>query len=155
MRIAQRMGSIAAAIALALVFSVASADAQVAADAGGQFVGKWTLEFEPIAMPGGGAFGGGPGGGGGAGGGRMGGPQVLDITVANSQLAATLTGGMGGPTSITNISKPGAALVLNYSMSMQGQSIPLVLTLTPDGTAMKAEMQIAGQFTRVGTATKE
>ncbi len=154
MRIARKLGSIAAGAVMALALSAGSADAQVAADAGGQFVGKWTLAFEPMAMPGGGAPGGrGPGGGfGGAGGG---GPQVLDVTVANDRLAATLTGGMGGPTSITSISKPGSALVLNYSMSMGGQSIPFVLTLTPDGTGMKAEMQIAGQITRAGTATKE
>lgn len=62
----------------------------------------------------------------------------------------------GGSQSITNISKSGETLVLSYSMSpMGGQSIPATLRLTPEGEAMKVEMNLAGQFSMPGMASRE
>jgi hypothetical protein len=164
------MGWLAALLVAAAFLGVDPASAQVAAQDGQQFVGKWNLAFEPMgpmAAGGGGARPGGAGGpgaggaggaGGGAGrpggaGGGPGGAQVLDITVENGQLKAALTGGMGGAREITSITRDGTTLVLGYSMGMGGQTMPVTLRLTPDGSNLKAEMG-NGQFTRTGTATK-
>jgi hypothetical protein len=174
MRIGRILGTVTAVAIMVLAFGARSADAQVTADAGQQFVGKWELAFQAGGGPGGaggggarpagggggggGARPGGAGAGGGPGGGGRGGPQVLDITVVDGQLAASMTGGMGGaagPQAITSITKTDEVLVLSYSMSMGGQSMPVTLKLTPDGAAMTAEMDLGGQFTRTGTAAKQ
>jgi len=175
MRIGSKLGALAMVAVLVAAFVARPAEAQVTAADGQAFVGKWALAFQPMGAgaggqgagggpPGGGAGGARPGGGGGApgagaggrpGGGGRGGAQVLDITVENGQLAAALTGGMGGGQTITNISLSGQALVLTYTMAMGGQSAPATLKLTPDGSAMKAEMVVADRMTRTGTATRQ
>lgn len=89
----------------------------------------------------------------------MGGGQTIEITVADNQLAATVAGPMGGDAAVTEITKDGASLVLTFEMGMRDRSMPVVLTLTPDGAAMRAEMRITRmgdqRMTRSGTATKQ
>lgn len=172
MRIGKIAGVCAGAALLVAVFHTAPAAAQVSASDGAAFAGKWSLSFEPMGgpdgrpqagmapqgerrSPGGGAGGGqrGPGGP------MMGGGQTIEITVVDNQLAATAAGPMGGEVTVTEISKDGASLVLTYEMGMRDRSMPIVLRLTPDGTAMKAEMQVTGmggqEMTRSGSATKQ
>lgn len=124
-------------------FGVQEAEAQVAAGDGSAFIGKWQLNLEVPA----GGFGGGAGG-------QIPAP-VVEITDGNGQLAATVTGGMGGAQRVSSISKSGETLVLSYSRDMGGQSIPLTVRLTPSGDAMKAELSFAGQMSLTGTAVKQ
>ncbi len=162
MRQRKRVVMGAALIGMALLLGTRSADAQVSAEAGQQFLGKWTLALDP---PQGGFGGGGGGGGGFGGGGGMGGgggapqPQVLDIVADGGQLKATLTGGMGPmanqPREMTSISLDNGTLVLGYTMSFGGNSMPASIRLTPDGSTMKVETVFNDQFRRTGTATKE
>lgn len=149
-------------VALALV-GVTRAEAQSAA----QFVGKWTITFPP---PGGGAGGPPPGAGpaggapGGGGGGFRRAPTVIDVTQTDGTLAATMTGGfgMGGqgaeaePRPISDVKVVEGALVLTYTVSFgpDGNSFPVTLTLTPDGDATKAAMDMGNGRVREGTAVK-
>jgi hypothetical protein len=168
------LGLLTAAAVVMLATGVETAQAQsVSAHEAHDFIGTWTLTFQGGA---GGGFagaagrGGGGGGGGaaagagrggaggaaaGAGRGGAGGAQTLDIQVVDGQLAAKLTGGMGGDQTIRSISKSGESLVLSYTASMQGQSAPITVRLTPAEDEMKVSMDIAGFVQRDGTATKQ
>ena len=50
----------------------------------------------------------------------------------------------------------GKSLVLKYVTNMQGTPLSTAITLTPDGTAMKANMALMdGQYEMAGTAAKQ
>ncbi len=173
MRIGRIAGVCGGVVLLTVALHTAPAAAQVSAADGAAFLGKWSLSFEPMSgpdgrppadmAPGGGRRG--PGGGpagaqrGPGGPMMMGGGQTIEITVADNQLAATVADPMGGDATVTEIAKDGASLVLTYEMGMRDRSMPVVLTLTPDGAAMRAEMRITRmgdqRMTRSGTATKQ
>ena len=55
---------------------------------------------------------------------------------------------------MTTISKSGENLVLSYNTSIQGQQVPIRITLTPEGETLKANLDLAGMMTIPGTATK-
>jgi len=61
-----------------------------------------------------------------------------------------------GVTKITDITKDGTNLLLKYTLEVQGMSIPVVITLAPDGAKWKANFDFAdGQFQVAGTADKK
>ena len=91
-----------------------------------------------------------------------GGPIVLEITQNGGALAATMTGGMGGgpnaqPRPISDVQLADGVLTLSYTQTMgqSGQSMPIVIKLTPEGVTTRVTMDIGGNFQRTGTATKE
>jgi hypothetical protein len=149
-----RIGLGAALAALFLAFGVSPAAAQIA-EGSEKFVGKWTVALE---APSGGGFAGaarGGGGGGGAAAGSRRGPMIVDIQQDGDRLVAQMTGGMGGDQTITNVRRSGENLILNYSISAQGQSIPMTLRFVPDGERMKVELDLAGQMSLPGAATRD
>ena len=57
---------------------------------------------------------------------------------------------------VTDISLAGNNLVLKYFSNMQGTPISTVMTLTPDGAGLRANMAVMdGQYQMSGTATKQ
>jgi hypothetical protein len=99
------------------------------------FIGEWVLTIE----------------------GRRG-PQErpLSITDVGGKVAADLSGGRGGPVSITDISMAGADLVLKWSQQSPQGEIPIVMTLTlKDGGLVVKQELAGGQFSATGTGKKK
>jgi len=99
------------------------------------FVGEWVLTIE----------------------GRRG-PQErpLSITDVGGKVAAELGGGRGGPVSITDISMPGADLVMKWSQQGPNGDVPVVMTLTLKDGALTVKQDMAGgQFSQSGTGKKK
>jgi hypothetical protein len=86
------------------------------------------------------------------------GPQErpLSITDVGGKVAAELSGGRGGPVSITDISMNGSDLVLKWSQQGPNGEVPVVMTLTmkDDGLVVKQDMA-GGQFSASGTGKKK
>ena len=83
---------------------------------------------------------------------------MLSMRVDSGKVAADLTNDMMGKSTVSEISKKGATFVLAYSMDMQGQAIPVVLTLTPKGEGLTASFDFGGgqfQIDAVGARTKK
>jgi hypothetical protein len=86
------------------------------------------------------------------------GPQErpLSITDAGGKVAAELSGGRGGPVTITDISMAGADLVLKWSQQGPQGEVPVVMTLTlKDGGLVVKQDMAGGQFTQSGTGKKK
>lgn len=99
------------------------------------FIGEWVLTIE----------------------GRRG-PQErpLSITDVGGKVAADLSGGRGGPVSVTDISMAGADLVLKYSQQGPQGEVPVVMTLTLKDGALAVKQDVAGgQFSSTGTGKKK
>jgi hypothetical protein len=99
------------------------------------FVGEWVLTIE----------------------GRRG-PQErpLTITDVGGKVAAELGGGRGGPVTITDISMPGADLVLKWTQQGPQGEVPVVMTLTlKDGALVVKQDMAGGQFSQSGTGKKK
>lgn len=80
----------------------------------------------------------------------------LKIEDQGGKVAASIgSPDLGGMQSITDITRSGETLVLNYEVDMQGQFIPLSLTLERDGDALKYLLETgAGEFSASGTGTR-
>lgn len=99
------------------------------------FVGEWVLTIE----------------------GRRG-PQErpLSITDVGGKVAAELGGGRGGPVSITDITMPGADLVLKWNQEGPQGAIDVVMTVTlKDGALVVKQDMAGGQFSQTGTGKKK
>ena len=99
------------------------------------FVGEWILTIE----------------------GRRG-PQERPLTIKDvgGKVAAELAGGRGGPVAITDITMPGADLVLKWSQQGPQGEVPVVMTLTLKDGALVVKQDIAGgQFSSSGTGKKK
>ena len=86
------------------------------------------------------------------------GPQErpLSITDVGGKVAADLSGGRGGPVSITDISMAGSDLVLKWSQQSPQGEIPIVMTLTlKDGGLVVKQDMAGGQFSASGTGKKK
>ncbi len=60
------------------------------------------------------------------------------------------------PVAVTDISTSAGALVLKYSLDVQGMQIPTTLSLIPEGGAVKASFDfMQGQFVIDGVAKKK
>ena len=97
------------------------------------FIGMWTLSLESDRGPF--AF-------------RM------DIKDLGGKVAATLNSDYLGESKVTDITRDGDDLNLRWDADLQGQIVPLTLTLTPDGDQLKAMMDFAGFAQMDGVATK-
>ena len=99
------------------------------------FVGDWVLTIE----------------------GRRG-PQERPLTIkdAGGKLSAELGGGRGGPVTITDVTVKGNEATLKWSQDMQGNSVPVVMTLTMKDGALTVKQDMAGgQFSQSGTGKKK
>jgi len=79
----------------------------------------------------------------------------LNVTSDAGNVAAEMVSEMGTQ-KITTIAKNEAKLVLSFSADMQGQAIPIAITLTPTAAGVDAEMNVAGgMFVAQGKGTKK
>ena len=81
---------------------------------------------------------------------------AVAVTTDAGKVAATVTSDNQQTTNVTDISLAGKSLVLKYVTSMQGTPLSNVMTLTPDGAGMKANLAVMdGQYEMAGTAAKQ
>ena len=78
----------------------------------------------------------------------------LDLKDMGGKVAATLNNDFLGESMVTDITKVGDDLTLKWEGDMQGQIIPLTLTLTPDGDGLKAMLDFAGMAQMDGTGSR-
>ena len=89
------------------------------------------------------------------------GPVTVRVALTDNggRMAARITGGAEGVEGrvIQRIARSqDGGLAISYSLTMQGQAVPTVLTLRPDGAAMRATIDLAGgQLVLRGDAKKE
>ena len=107
--------------------------AGVAASEADAFLGAWTVELQTgqgsIALN-------------------------LDIRDEGGAVAATITSDVMGDQEASEISKTGGDLYLKWETEMQGQPVPITLTLTPDGEGLKASLDMAGMMQMEGTGSR-
>lgn len=99
------------------------------------FVGDWVLTIE----------------------GRRG-PQERPLTIKDDggKLSAVLGGGRGGDVTINDVTVKGSEATLKWSQDVQGNSVPVVMTLTMKDGALTVKQDMAGgQFTQSGTGKKK
>jgi len=115
-----------------------AAVSEVEASSAEELLGTWTLPLESPQ----GAF-----------------NMVLEFSEGtDGMLAALVDTPLGDPQTAQNISRSGDALVLGFTLSALGQSLPVTVTLTPaedSGEVLNAEVDLGGLGTLSGTATKE
>lgn len=78
----------------------------------------------------------------------------LSLRVDSGKVAADITSEMTPKTAIPEIVKSGSMLILRYAIDYQGQSVPVVLTVTPKGDQVAASFDFANgaaQMDAVGT----
>ena len=131
-------GLAVAAALLGAIVSPRALSAQSALDTSeaGAFMGSWSVslqsDYGPLEFP-------------------------LELTDQGGKVAASVGSPdpAGGLTSVTDITRSGEGLVLNYEFDAQGQLVPVSLTLTPDGEDLAAVFSIAdGAFTADGSAKR-
>ena len=86
------------------------------------------------------------------------GPQERPLTIkdAGGKLSAELGGGRGGPVTINDVTVKGNEATLKWSQDVQGNSVPVVMTLTLKDGALTVKQDMAGgQFTSNGTGKKK
>lgn len=86
------------------------------------------------------------------------GPQERPLTIKDTagKLSAVLGGGRGGDVTITDVTVKGSDATLKWSQDMQGNSVPVVMTLTLKDGALVVKQDIAGgQMTQSGTGKKK
>lgn len=138
MRIHSRFLATLAALALLASAPAAWAQSTLASSDATAFLGTWALGLDTPQ----GAL-----------------TMQLQVKDEAGKVAASITAEpvMPTPQPITDISKKGDTLVLNYTLDVQGQSIPASIVLAPDGdNKWKATFDfMQGQFTVDGTAAKK
>lgn len=86
------------------------------------------------------------------------GPQERPLTIKDTagKLSAVLGGGRGGDVTITDVTVTGSDATLKWSQDIQGNSVPVVMTLTLKDGALIVKQDIAGgQMTQSGTGKKK
>jgi hypothetical protein len=86
------------------------------------------------------------------------GPQERPLTIKDTagKLSAELGGGRGGPVTITDVTVNGNEATLKWSQDIQGNAVPVVMTLTLKDGALAVKQDMAGgQFTSSGTGKKK
>ncbi len=114
--------------------SSASAQSQLDTAEATAFIGSWSLALETEM-----------------------GPFVLDLDIADREgkVAAIVGSPEVGEQEVTDITRSGETLLLRYLYAMEGQVIPISLTLLPNGESLGAAVSVAdGMFTANGSATR-
>lgn len=86
------------------------------------------------------------------------GPQERPLTIKDTdgKLSAVLGGGRGGDVTINDVTVKGNEATLKWSQDMQGNAVPVVMTLTLKDGALTVKQDMAGgQFTQSGTGKKK
>lgn len=86
------------------------------------------------------------------------GPQERPLTIKEDggKQSAVLGGGRGGDVTISDVTVKGNEATLKWSQDMQGNSIPVVMTLTLKDGALTVKQDMAGgQFSQNGTGKKK
>jgi hypothetical protein len=98
------------------------------------FVGDWVLTIE----------------------GRRG-PQERPLTIKETagKLSAELGGGRGGPVQISDVTVKGSEATLKWSQDIQGNSVPVTMTLTLKDGTLTVKQDMGGQFQSTGTGKKK
>lgn len=133
MRTSLRMLTALAMAAVATPLATSKGAAQVPAAEARAFIGDWNVAVQ----------------------GEM--PTTIRVNISENEgyVAAVVTGMEGNNTTVQNISKSGENLVLRYDTSIQGQQLPIAITLTPDGDGLRANLDLAGGMMVVpGRGTK-
>ena len=121
------------AVCVFVLFTAAGA-AQVPADLK-QFIGNWTLAMES--------------------------PQgAMTLNLALKEENGKLQGAIHSdavpePQAITDITKADASLVLRYTRDLQGQKIPVKVTLTPVGDKTTVAFELGDLIALAGTGTRK
>jgi hypothetical protein len=133
-RIHARRLALCAAL-VAAVASPASAQSQLDASQARAFLGNWTLPLETDM-------------------GAM--TMQLNIADQGGKVAATFGApDMGVVTDVTDITRAGEALNMNFFIDAQGQSIDIALAITPDGDGLSVNLAaMGGSFTTTARATR-
>ena len=119
---------------VSLLLSISVAAAQVPSDIT-RFLGNWALALESPQ-----------------------GTMTLNLTLKeeNGKLQGSIRSeAVPDPQAITDIAKTGASLVLRYTRDLQGQMIPVKLTLTPDGDKTKVSFELGEVIALTGTGTRK
>ncbi len=138
----RRLALVAALLGVVVSPRAAYAQSELDTSEATAFLGSWTValesDFGPIAFP-------------------------LELTDQGGKVAASVglpdpTGaGAGPPVPVTDITRSGEALVLNYEFDAEGNLVPVSLFLTPndDGLAAAFELDLGGgAFSLSGTAKR-
>jgi hypothetical protein len=81
---------------------------------------------------------------------------LLTLKVADAKVVGEISSETTARTSVTDITKRGASVVLRYSFDYQGTPVPTSITLTPAGETLTVVFDFAdGAFTMNGKATKK
>ena len=86
------------------------------------------------------------------------GPQERPLTIkeTDGKLSAVLGGGRGGDVTITDVTVKGSEATMKWSQDMQGNAVPVVMTLTlKDGMLTVKQDMAGGQFSQSGTGKKK
>ncbi len=135
----RRLAVVAALLGVVVSPRAAWAQSQLDTSEAGAFLGSWTValesDFGPIEFP-------------------------LELKDEGGKVAAMVgipdpAGGAGPPVAVTDVSRSGEALVLNYEFDAEGQFVPVALFLTPNDDGLAAVFEIAdGAFSASGSATR-
>jgi hypothetical protein len=136
MRIHPRLVLMLAALVLIASAPTSAAQSSVAATDAAAFLGAWTLGLDTPQ-----------------------GAMTMNLTLKDEggKVVGSISADMmPDPQKITDVSKNGDILILQYTLDFQGQAIPAKIALVPDGDKWKAGFDFAdGQFQVDGTATKK
>ncbi len=136
----RRLAVAAALLGAVVAPRAASAQSQLDASEAAAFMGEWNISFQSdfglIEFP-------------------------LELTDQGGKVAAKVGlpdfdgSGPGAPVDVTDLSRSGEGLVMNYEFEAQGNLVPVSLTLTPDGEGLAAVFDLGGgAFSLSGTGTK-
>jgi hypothetical protein len=126
---------VVAAALVGVFFSprVASAQSQLDASEAGAFLGTWMVSLDTDF----GAF-----------------DMDLEIVDQDGKVAVSIGSPEQGMADVTDVSRSGESLVLEYEVDAQGQMFPISVTLARDGEGLTASFDFGGQFSAVGTGTR-
>lgn len=82
-------------------------------------------------------------------------PTTVRVADAEGRVALRVDFEGLGEVPVTDVARRGAGLLARFSVDYQGSQIPVELTLTPSGDAMRANWSFAdGEYTLTTTATR-
>ena len=136
----RRLAVAAAVLGVVVSPRAVSAQSELDASEASAFMGEWNISFQSdigaIDFP-------------------------LELTDQGGKVAAKVGlpdfdgSGPGAPVDVTDLSRSGEGLVLNYEFDAQGQLVPVSLTLTPDGEGLSAVFDLGGgAFSLSGSGTR-
>ena len=78
---------------------------------------------------------------------------VVSLAGDGSKVASIGTPDQGMP-DVTDVTRSGESLVLEYEVDAQGQLFPISATLSRNGEGLTVDFDFGGQFAAVGSGTR-